>query len=290
MCEIKFTSTDRLEWIRTISEVQNALAAHAYSRGAKINIEIDGSISPDDLHPVHLVLLACLVALFRKHNHPGRILTSAALEQYLRDQLHFDVYLTSNEYHVRSESAADLNLWQVAASRSLFYSNHVAEYLKNKYFRNKDLSLLKVVLDELYANIADHSLADDMAYSYIHYDEASRTVKIAFCDFGIGIPRSLARAGITAENGYIMKATGCGVSAKSNTHNKGFGLDTVVSSIAGTGHTIRIISGDELFISYGKDEHERTWRQPFYFNGTLIYFDLSIDTFDDIDYISGLEL
>ena len=209
---------------------------------------------------------------------------------YFCNRLHLDIYFNLDKHHVKSESPADLNLWQVAAEKSLFYSSHVAEYLKNTYFRTKDLSALKVVLDELYANIADHSQAKDVAYSYIHYDESTGTIKIAFCDFGIGIPRSLQNAGIEANGEYIMKATGVGVSTKSNTHNKGFGLDTVVSSVAGTGNTIVIISGNELFISYGKDDHERTWPRPYNFHGTLIYFDMSIDSFDDADYVGEFEL
>lgn len=288
MCSIVFGDADRLAWIRSICEVQSDIASGKYAT-EQINIEIDHTINPEDLHPVHLVLLGCLIAMLRKHNLNGTIIANNKVIDYFCNQLHLDIYFNSDQRHIKSESPADLNLWRVSATGSLFYSNHVAEYLKNKYLCAKDLSPLKVILDELYANIADHSCAEDIAYSYIHYDEKNRTINIAFCDFGIGIPRSLQEAGIHAENGYIMKATGRGVSAKSNTHNKGFGLDTVVSNIEGTGNKITIISGDELFVSYGVREYARTLKQSTYLNGTLIYFDLPIDGFEDADYVNEYE-
>lgn len=289
MCDIVFDSADRLGWIRRICGVQSDLSSGEFASG-EVSIVIDKNINPEELHPVHLVLLACLVAMLRKHKCKGQIVANDAMIDYFCGQLHLDIYFNTGERHVKSESPADLNLWQVSEESSLFYSSHVADYLKTKYFRSKDLSPLRVILDELYANIADHSYAGEMAYSYIHYDERNRTINIAFCDFGIGIPRSLQEAGIESDEGYIMKATGRGISAKSNTHNKGFGLDTVVSNIEGSGNKITIISGDELFVSYGIGDYARTIKQPSYLNGTLIYFDLPIDGFEDADFIDEFEL
>ena len=49
------------------------------------------------------------------------------------------------------------SLWKVASECYPMYSAHIAQYFKNTYLCKKDISIFKVVLDELYANIADHS-------------------------------------------------------------------------------------------------------------------------------------
>lgn len=289
MYDIKFDTIDRNDWIEKVAKVQSVFATESVVDN-QVEIYIDSNIAPRQLHPVHLVLLACLIRLLKNKGCEVQLTASQLMIEYLRDDLHIDVYFATGILHVNAESRSDLNLWQVVPEQSLIYSNHVADYLKRNYFCHKDLSMLKVVLDELYANISDHSHAGDIAYSYIHYDEVTETIKIAFCDFGIGIPESLRRANITVDKGYIRTATGKGVSSRSNAHNKGFGLDTVVSSIEGTRNTISIVSGNELFISFGIGDHERTWPRAYDFRGTLVFFDLPIDAFEEADYIAEFEL
>lgn len=285
---ISFIDSKKETWIKEICRIQQALKNGLYNDG-EIIIRLNDNITPAELQPFHLVLLACLTKFLRKFMRSGKIIGSPAVVNYLQNDIHLDLYITNDLTHIKSESSLDLNLWKVSSKQSLFYSSHVSEYLKNRYFRNKDLSLLRVILDELYANIADHSLSEETAYSFIHYDEQTRTINIAFCDFGIGIPESLRKAGHTSKNGYIQLATNKGISARSNSHNKGFGLDTVVSSIADTDNNIWIISGNELFISYGKNNIEQTVPLPYDFSGTLIYFDLPISSFEDEEYINEFE-
>lgn len=219
---------------------------------------------PEDLFeqnvtPVHLVTLACLTILIRNSGiGKGLIKFPTGLTIYLSNILHLPAYFASNVAHVRSESTYDLNLWKITNQHYFLYSQHVADYIRNKYFNNKDLSGLKVVLDELYANISDHSKSNGIAYSYIKYDEENHNIRIAFCDFGIGIKNSLLDAGYVIKKDFIEYATRKGISAKTNSHNRGFGLDTVVSSLHDTNNTMKIVSGDELFISFGDKNYSRT--------------------------------
>lgn len=81
-----------------------------------------------------------------------------------------------------------------------------------------------------------------------------------------------------------------GVTARSNTHNRGFGLDTVVSSLAGSDSVIKILSGTELYLSSGDGNIRRTWQADFDFEGTLIYFDMPISSFEDAYYVDNFEL
>lgn len=287
--EIFFDSIEKGKWIQRIAEEQTKIHNGLY-RSAEATVKLCQDLTLDTLTPLHLVTLACFVQLLKKSGClRGNIKANQdVIDHFIRD-LHLPEYFSSATPHVKSENEYNLNLWKISSKHAATYSQHVADYLKRNYFVGKDLSGLKVVLDELYANIADHSEAD-IAYSFIKYDETEETIKIAFCDFGIGIKASLLKGGASAIENFIYAATLKGVTAKSNTHNRGYGLDTVVSSINDSGNLVRILSGNELFISYGSNANQRTWPLDFDFKGTLIYFDLPISSFEDADYLEDFEL
>lgn len=100
----------------------------------------------------------------------------------------------------------------------------------------------------------------------------------------------MRRSGIVPDKEYILTATTKGVTAHSNIHNKGFGLDTVISSVIGTGNVVRICSGTELFVFYGSTNSHETFECAYEFPGTLVYLDIDISTFEDADYIDDFEL
>lgn len=286
---ISFVSLDTGYWIRRVSEEQHNLSSGKYNK-SNINIQLNEDFRRTNLRQLHLVTLACLIQSIKQNGFTGRLQAHQDVISFLRDDLHLNEYFSSQIAHIKSESNYNLNLWKVLPEHALMYSQHVADYLKRHYFANKDLSGLKTVLDELYANIADHSDSQGLAYSFIKYDQEKQTIRIAFCDFGIGIKASLKKSGLKLDNGYVYAATTKGVSSRSNTHNRGFGLDTVVSSVCGTGNVIRILSGSELFVSYGDGKNQRTWIIDFDFRGTLIYFDLPVNSFEEADYVDEFEL
>lgn len=286
---IHFDSLEKSMWLKTIGEENINIASDKYT-SQHIIVSIHTDIRPEMLTPVHLVTLACLIQHLKMKGAGGRIQAHRDLISYFQDDLHLGQYFSSEVAHVKSESNYNLNLWRVRTDHAQMYSTHVSEYLRKTYFANKDLSGLNVVLNELYANIADHSESNGLAYSFIEYDKNKQIIKIAFCDFGIGIKASLMKGGAKIEKDFIRAATIKGVSARSNTHNKGFGLDTVVSSVCGTNNVIRILSGSELFVSYGDSQNQRTWQTDFDFQGTLIYFDMPISSFEDDGYVDDFEL
>lgn len=122
------------------------ISNHKY-KSQKVVVNISEEINITDLNPVHLVTLACLVQYLRKNGFSGRIQASPDLIAYFRDDLHLNDYFSSEVAHVRSESNYNLNLWRICTEHALMYSQHVSDYLKKTYFKNKDLSALKVVLD-----------------------------------------------------------------------------------------------------------------------------------------------
>lgn len=276
------------KWIGSIADLQMKSAFGDFE-GSDVVLNLSG-ISIKQLLPVHIVSLSCLLKQLqnggcRKVNIDG----DEEMKSFIRDDLHLSEYFYAYTYYVEEGSDYNLNLWKISPSHSLMYSQYVSDYLRRRYFENKDLSMLKVVLDELYANVADHSNSEGVAYSYIHYDIEKNTIKIAFCDFGIGIKESLNRGGTLIANEFIKSASQKGVTSRSNSHNRGFGLDTVISSVCNNGNSVRILSGNELLISYGKEINQKTWKLDFDFKGTLIYFDIPVSAFEDSDYMDCYE-
>lgn len=288
--EIYFDSYEKGKWIKTIAQEQ-ANIINGYYRSSIVTIRLTPDLKVPNLNSVHIVTLACLVLSLKQNGCiRGGICADMEIIKYLTEDLHLSEYFSHAVPHVRSENNYNLNLWKVSSQHALMYSQHVSDYIKRNYFSNKDLSGLKVVLDELYANIADHSESKGLAYSFIKYDPYEEMIRIAFCDFGIGIKASLLKGGANVFKEFIYAATRKGVSARSNTHNKGFGLDTVVSSINDSKTPIRILSGRELFVSFGNNSNQRTWDLDFDFKGTLIYFDMPFSAFEDADDLENFEL
>lgn len=275
-------------WIGQIADIQMKSAFGDFE-GAEISVCLFG-ITKDQLLPVHIVSLACLIKQLQISGCVcGHLKGEPELISYLRNDLHLADYFSSSVVHIEGESDYNLNLWRVSSEHSLMYSQYVSDYLKRKYFNGKDLSMLKVVLDELYANISDHSLSNGIAYSFINYDINNEVIRIAFCDFGVGIKESLSKGGSNVDKDFIKYATKKGVSSRSNVHNRGFGLDTVISAVCNSGNSVRILSGNELLISYGVEIFQKTWSLNFDFKGTLIYFDIPVSAFEELDYIDVYE-
>lgn len=247
-----------------------------------VELSISDEISPRNIEPWHIVSLACLIELSSKHVSKFSLIAGEELHEFFKNNLHLDKYFSKNS-HVESESNTILNLWKINTKESLFYSSRLSTYLKQTYFKGKDISMLKLMLDELYANVADHSHSEDIAYSFIQYYPERNIISVAFCDFGIGIPSSLKQNGKhpILRRDYIKYATQRGITVKSSIHNSGFGLATVLDCMENSNHYLRIISNDELYyhLNFNGQINEKTFllNQPF--DGTLIYYDIDISQF-----------
>lgn len=229
--EIYFDSHEKGKWLKIIAQEQAKIKNGDY-RSSTVTVRLTLDLNVRNISPVHIVTLACLVQSLKQNGcKRGIISADTDLIKYLAKDLHITEYFSHDVPHVKSENDYNLNLWNVSTKHALMYSQHVSDYLKRNYFANKDLSGLKVVLDELYANIADHSQSNGLAYSFIKYDPSEEVINIAFCDFGIGIKASLLKSGANLSDNFICTAIRKGVSARSNSHNRGFGLNTVVSSV-----------------------------------------------------------
>jgi len=160
--------------------------------------------------------------------------------------------------------------------------------LQRTYFKGLDISGFQNSLDEIYANVADHSKSNGIAFSYINYDEEEGKIHFAACDLGLGIPTTLRAAipEIESDELALRKSLDVGVSAKTNKHNMGFGLDNVLSNLK-NGGMMRIVSNCALLFCQENKNNIKTYSLDFDFRGTLIYFDISIDSFEKDEEIEG---
>jgi len=268
----------------------NSLREEKFDPNKKITICLLSTIQSTNITPVHIVLFACLVEYFKRQNYTLSIkVEDLELLKFFISDLHFTSYFDPKEKIVHYNSSKDniLNLWKIETGREKEYSISVTNYFKRKYFKEFDLTIFQSSLDELYSNVADHSQANGIAFSYIHYDERDKYIHIAVCDFGLGIPTTLIMSKPGKYNSQpeaLRDSLEIGVSAYSNFHNKGFGLDNVVSNLSDS-DILRIISNKAVLFCMAKKEPIRFYPLDFDFRGTLIYFDVCINAFQSEDEI-----
>lgn len=288
---IRFKRTNRSYWIDTIIDAKSrVLVCHP---GDTVIFVLNAEIEKSHLKAWHLVSFACLLDYTFRLGTNMQIDAGDDVMQYLGPILHLDRYFGDNKY-VKAESDRILNLWQIVPEQSLIHSIELSKYLKRTFFKGKDVSLLQTMLDELYANVGDHSQSKGVAYSFVEFDEDNQYIDVAFCDFGIGIPTSLKinHKHPVGRANYIKYATERGVTIKSSEHNAGFGLATVLDCMEGSNHYIRIISNNEIYYHFNKNNRifERTILLNNSFEGTLISYRIDVNQFQSEEILGAGDL
>lgn len=278
--KIILTNSNRGIWLYEL--IQNINGINFYE--SEVDIVLPQDMQPDKFEPFHIVLLACFIEHLNKNGCSNiRVLcNNADVIDICRDKLKIHKYfqgsISSN--HEESEDDTILNLWKVVNSESYAYSLSIGKYFSNNYFKDLDTSGLISALNEVYANIADHSQSQENAFSYISYNPDKEKIYIAACDFGLGIPTTLRNVNkkYKTDSDALRDSIEIGVTAKSTKGNKGMGLDNILSTIT-SDDTFRIISNKSLLVCLGTKNNIKTYNLNFDFKGTLIYFELSTKSF-----------
>lgn len=281
----------RSKWLQTINKIH--LETSTVCPTESVHIYLDTHINPKDLTTWHIVSLACLINFIHKKFNNVWLYANESTLEFFTNNLQLHKYF-KNAPHIEATSKNILNLWQIIPEEAFHYSDRLSKYLKSEYFKGLDISMLKTMLDELYANVADHAKAEGNAYSYIKYNEESQNISVAFCDFGIGIPTCLKTANQHPKNhlNYIEYATKRGISAHSNSHNAGYGLSTVLECMEGSNHFLRVISNDEIYYHSNLNGNiiEKTYKLNFTFAGTLISYTIDISQFEKEEILGIVDL
>lgn len=278
---IEFASPIGIEWVKIVTEWREKISI---SKGIKFfELVFDQGVKFDNFDPIHIVLLSCFIDEIQTKGYVVRLdFKDEVLHDYLFNEVKLKTYWGKNKInHVDSPVISDLNIWRITEKGKEYYSISVHDYFKRSYFAGFDLSSLKNALNELYFNIFDHAEAHGNAFSFIRYDKVEGKIRVAICDFGKGIGRTLRNKYPNFENDCIAleNSIKIGISARTQKYNKGFGLDNVTSSLK-KGDILRIVSNEALLELSDNNLNIKSFNIPFDFKGTLIYFDIAIDSFE----------
>lgn len=285
---IEFASSDRGEWIRHIYEsTQNASFA---GEGDAVSLGFR-NISIDKIEPIHLVTLACLIEMFVNYGYDILVVgDDIKIRDFLFETLKFHKYWQDNQNYVPVDNTdAIFNLWRLVDSEKEWYSQRVHDYLRSRFFKSKDLSAVKNSLLEAYYNVSDHAEAKGNAFSFIKFDEITEKLHVAICDFGKGIANTVREKLPEIENdgAALAKAMEDLFTVGSQEHNRGLGLGNILRTCQDK-DVLRIISNRGFL--YARNGEVQVHELDFQLNGTLIYYELSLSHFDDLEIIENFEL
>ena len=293
---ITFEESGKEYWIKKVNHLCGKYGIQQNRRPERVELEIkfNSCITILDFTHVHIVLLACLIEQLKCLNYTMiAFIEDKNLRRFIFDELHVGEYYTVGESscHVEADRDSIFNIWKINPLKTEEYSMSVTDYFKRNYFKNCDLSGLKNSLDEVYFNVSDHAESNGIAFSYIYYDQQSRQICVSACDLGLGIPCTLKRAGLkyNSDGEALRQSLEIGVSAKTNKHNKGFGLDNVVSNLSNKDR-LRIVSNKALLLCHPNKNPIKFYELDFDFKGTLIYFEISIDSFLEEETLFDINL
>ncbi len=272
---IVFSSPVRGEWIQRIVEYRKLI-----ENGCdELHVLITRDISLSGFEPIHFVTLSCLIDVAKRQ---GALIWLVIEDSELNSFVLNDVRLTSYwkeartpEYQAPEQKT--YNLWRINDKFSYGYTIALNTYFQNHFFKGKDLSGLNNCIAELFQNVFDHAEAKGTAFSYIEYKIDCGIINIAVCDFGRGIPETLKKQ-YPEEKEALEKSLQHGITAGSQKHNKGYGMENILSTMTKK-DTIRIVSNHAMM--YYQDGKRQLYDLDYNFIGTLLYMTINIDSFPD---------
>lgn len=268
-------SAKRTEWLRRIMEIRST----DYPVGDQVILSF-GHLPVSKIQPEHIVSLACLVESLTKRKVHVSILTNEECGKYFSSTLKLSEYWKGGQDYAQAEQETVLNLWHIKPDKTEEHARRTTEYLKNRFFKNKDLSAVTLSLLEAYYNINDHSHFDGNAFSMLSFDEKTEVLNVAVCDFGIGIARSVRDFDPTIDDDKkaLLKATEANFTVQSAAHNAGMGLYNI-QGVCTDDDTMWIISNAAALGITNKNE--RAIDLDFNFQGCLLTYSISLSHFED---------
>ncbi len=283
MTSLIFNSTNKDLWLSKIMEYKTCV----HDGNCDVVILTFPDIDVKDLSPVHIVTLACLIEYISRYDVNIKVDRKTAVGDYLYQTLKFREYWAGGQDHSHIEDENILNLWRLKEEQKEIYGNEVANYLKNKFQSDKDLSSVKVSITEAFYNVCDHAYANKNAFSFIQFDPDKQILQIAVCDFGIGIGNSVRTVLPQAtDEEALKKAIEPRFTVKSKKHNSGMGLDSIRGS--STEDQNMLILSNRAFLMT-KGDSVRTKKLDFEFRGTLVYYKINLNHYEVAETLDTLD-
>ena len=233
--------------------------------------------------------MACLFEEWYKKGEVNlNIETNSPVGSYLFNQLQLSEYWAGKKNYSKSKQDSILNLWRIVEEEKEVHGRRVSEYLKNAYFKKKDLSAVENSLTEAYYNIFDHAHADGNAFTMLDFNQTEGVLHVAVCDFGIGIAKSVQNflGEEIFDTDALRKAIETNFTVKSASYNAGQGLQNIIDSCTDD-DKVCICSNSALLTIKG--DSKRVEKLSFDFEGTLLFYSMSLSHFDDEEVLSELK-
>ena len=279
--EYRFDSPGKEEWLAGIQYIRETYCAPNW-----IRVILGEKINRSNFTCLHFVTFSCIVDMVSQSG--GKVLLQALdadLHQYIINDVRIRIYWREEEETAFTEpELKPFNLWRIDEKYYTNYSIALSQYFERTYFPGKDISGLQECIAELFQNILDHAEANGNAFFAISYDKDEGQIEIAICDFGVGIPHTL-REQFPNECEALQKCLLPGVTAGSQKHNRGFGMENIVNTMSSS-DMMRIISNKAILIK--SKSYEDVTPLSYDFKGTLIHFTISAYSFEDMDIINEL--
>ena len=235
------------------------------------------------LTPGHLVVLACLVEAYHQKDIAVDLAVSDnEVHGYLKDIRFFDYWQPgfNRRRFTRQDLDTTLCLWQVHAEMIDHYAREAQLYFSQQVLPGKNLDVLGLNWAELFNNICDHARSEVQGYCFTQHYPCRQQLVTAVCDFGIGIPTSINQmrramgAASLPEPAALREALRRGVTTRSTPRNRGFGLDSLATSVQALGGELIFMSNFALLTQNATGEI-RAATLPYCVPGTLIVVTLN---------------
>lgn len=269
--KIVFDSLKEHSWLSIISQ---ECKKEIFEEQISLTFPVDVSM----LKPMHITSLACFVRYLRDKGN--KVTIEGDEEEFVNELLN---------YSHSTPNASYFGLWRIEEAWKDSKCIQITNFLKSMTsLRKKDLSAFQISLEEAFANVFDHAEANGNAYSFISFDEKNMRIEVAVCDFGVGIPKTIAgtiRVSVL-DSIAIVNAMENGFSSKSREHNRGFGLANIRSACT-DGDEFCVISRTGKVVVKGSEES--IYKSLFDFPGTLLFYEISLENYDDEEIINEFE-
>ncbi|CAN5220062.1 hypothetical protein BH09BAC5_BH09BAC5_10470 [soil metagenome] len=285
--------TELIKWFRFLQ----ANRCSDFNTKEALELDFNQCIS---LKPFQLVSLACLAeeyysrgkkikVFFNLNKKSGRYIHKIGYKHVWRPGTFQDKFLKFIQNSTVPVWKLDRdNLEQFLISTEKFY--------RNQNLKKNATTPLRVALQETLNNILDHAGTKN-GYVISQYYEKSKSLEIVVCDFGEGIPNQIntyLRANnikLLKQEKALIKALERGFSTKSTPQNRGFGLNTVLSSVEATFGELLIISNKAFLLKQKRKKgvKEETDQLEFSFPGTFIKIKLNANYFQLLDNEQDVE-
>lgn len=245
---------------------------------------IDFSKCKPNIKPYHITPLACIIHEYQSKGYAIKLRNLPT---------NIECYLSSFNFQQFSENGSTIDipessdckilpLWLIKRNTYNLYPGRAKEYFENNHFDGLSLWPLSISLAELMNNIFDHSDSSIPGYTFTQYNSTQDSIITCVCDFGVGIPvkvnnylKTNSRSKLSNIDA-LLKAFEMNFSTKSQPHNKGYGLDNIISNIKLLNSKALIISNNVIYRIL-PDDIQDTYELNVNFPGTLFVIWLNVN-------------